>query len=95
MKIFKKGLLLFKNRKYIFDVTELQYKRVRLSFGMKVMRTLVWFALSLLITVVYVMIFRNLFGSPKEKLLSQQVENLRLQYSLVGRQLDNSMETLN
>ncbi|HAM09105.1 MAG: hypothetical protein A2X05_07345 [Bacteroidetes bacterium GWE2_41_25] len=94
MKIFKKGLLLFKNRKYIFDVTELQYKRVRLSFGMKVMRTLVWFALSLLITVVYVMIFRNLFGSPKEKLLSQQVENLRLQYSLVGRQLDNSMETL-
>jgi len=28
-------------------------------------------------------------------LLSQQVENLRLQYSLVGRQLDNSMATLN
>lgn len=62
---------------------------------MKLLRTLLWFALSLLITVTYVILFRNLFGSPKEKLLGQQVENLRLQYSLVGRQLDNSMATLN
>jgi murein DD-endopeptidase MepM/ murein hydrolase activator NlpD len=54
-----------------------------------------WFALSLLITVVYVIIFRSMFGSPKENLLSQQVDNLKLQYSLVGRQLENSMNMLN
>lgn len=36
-----------------------------------------------------------MFGSPKEKMLSQQVENLKLQYSLTGRQLDNSMASLN
>ena len=86
---------MFKSRKYILDLSDLQYKQVRLPFGMKVLRTLLWFVLSLLITVIYVTLFRNLFGSPKEKLLSQQVENLRLQYSLIGRQLDNSMTALN
>ena len=86
---------MFKSRKYILDLTDLQYKQVRLPFGMKVLRTLLWFALSLVITFFYVILFRSLFGSPKEKILSQQVENLKLQYSLVGRQLDNSMATLN
>jgi murein DD-endopeptidase MepM/ murein hydrolase activator NlpD len=86
---------LFKSRKYILDLSDLQYKQVRLPFGMKVLRMLMWFGLSLIITVVYVIIFRNIFGSPKERLLAQQVENLKLQYSIVGRQLDNSMATLN
>ena len=36
-----------------------------------------------------------MFGSPKEKMLSQQIENLKLQYSLVGRELDNSIAALN
>jgi murein DD-endopeptidase MepM/ murein hydrolase activator NlpD len=35
-----------------------------------------------------------MFGSPKEKMLTQQLENLKLQYSLIGRQLDRSVETL-
>jgi murein DD-endopeptidase MepM/ murein hydrolase activator NlpD len=36
-----------------------------------------------------------MFGSPKEKLLSQQVENMKLQYTLIGRELDNSLASLN
>ena len=42
-----------------------------------------------------VLYLRSIFGSPKEKMLSQQVENLKLQYSLIGRQLDNSIASLN
>jgi murein DD-endopeptidase MepM/ murein hydrolase activator NlpD len=86
---------LFRNRKYILDLSDLQYKQVRLSFKLKVLRMFMWFALSILITGIYVFIFRSLFGSPKEQMLSQQVDNLRLQYTLVGRQLDNSMSRLN
>jgi murein DD-endopeptidase MepM/ murein hydrolase activator NlpD len=56
---------------------------------------LLWFAISVGVSVVYVSVFRDLFGSPKEKLLARQVENLKLQYSLVGRQLDNSVAALN
>ena len=36
-----------------------------------------------------------MFGSPKERLLTMQVENLKLQYSIIGRQLDNSIASLN
>jgi murein DD-endopeptidase MepM/ murein hydrolase activator NlpD len=50
--------------------------------------------ISVLIAFFYAKIFQNIFGSPKEKLLTQQVENLKLQYSLVNRQLDNSLNAL-
>jgi hypothetical protein len=53
-----------------------------------------WFALSVIVTLFYVSIFRSIFGSPKEKLLAMQVENLKLQYSMLGRELDNSIALL-
>ncbi|HOW41824.1 MAG TPA: M23 family metallopeptidase [Bacteroidales bacterium] len=59
------------------------------------MRTFLWFMASVMMTLVYVFLFRSLFGSPKEKLLEQQVENLKLQFSLAGRELDRSLEELN
>jgi murein DD-endopeptidase MepM/ murein hydrolase activator NlpD len=48
-----------------------------------------------IIATMYGKVFENLFGSPKEKLLIQEVDNLKLQYSLIGRELNNSLETLN
>lgn len=44
---------------------------------------------------IYGTFFENTFGSPKERLLSAQIENMKLQYSLIGRELDNSIATLN
>jgi murein DD-endopeptidase MepM/ murein hydrolase activator NlpD len=61
---------------------------------MKLFRSLLWIAGSVLIAMFYSTIFENIFGSPKEKLLAQQIENLKLQYSLIGRELDNSMKSL-
>lgn len=86
---------MFRNRKYILDLSDLQYKQIRLPFKARLLRALMWFSLSVIITLVYVYIFRALFGSPKENLLTQQVDNLKLQYALVGRQLDNSVSMLN
>jgi murein DD-endopeptidase MepM/ murein hydrolase activator NlpD len=62
---------------------------------MKLLRSFLWVAGSLIISVIYGTIFENIFGSPKEKMLTQQVENMKLQYSLIGRELDNSMTSLN
>ncbi len=53
------------------------------------------FAGSLFIAVIYGKFIENTFGSPKEKMLTQQVENLKLQYTLIGRELDNSIASLN
>lgn len=61
----------------------------------KFMRLLLWFAGSLMMALLYSSFVDNIFGSPKERLLTQQIENLRLQYTLLGRELDNSIESLN
>ena len=83
-----------RNRKYFLDLSDLQFKQIRLPWKMKLFRSLLWIAGSVLIAMFYGIVFENLFGSPKEKLLTQQIENLKLQYSLIGRQLDNSMNSL-
>ncbi len=54
-----------------------------------------WFAATLLVALFYAVIIEKYFGSPKEKILTQQVENMKLQYSLMGRALDNSVASLN
>jgi murein DD-endopeptidase MepM/ murein hydrolase activator NlpD len=61
---------------------------------MKFLRIVLWTTLSILISLFYGVVFRSFFGSPKEKLLGRQMENLKLQYSIVGRELDNSVSAL-
>jgi murein DD-endopeptidase MepM/ murein hydrolase activator NlpD len=86
---------LLRNRKYVLDLSNLQYKQVRLPWKKKLLHIFLWFAVSLIVATIYGSVFENIFGSPKEKLLSQQVDNLKLQYSLIGRELDNSITSLN
>jgi murein DD-endopeptidase MepM/ murein hydrolase activator NlpD len=84
-----------RNRKYVLDLSDLQYKQVRLPWKVKIIRMIFWIALSVVISSFYGFVFRSVFGSPKEKLLTMQLEDLKLQYSLIGRQLDNSTASLN
>jgi murein DD-endopeptidase MepM/ murein hydrolase activator NlpD len=86
---------LLRNRKYVLDLSDLQYKQVRLHWKVKLLRLFLWFSLSVIVAIFYGTIFENLFGSPKEKILSQQVDNMKLQYSLIGRELENSTAALN
>ena len=86
---------MLRNRKYVLDLSNLQYKQVRLPWKKKLLHIFLWFAVSLIVATIYGSVFENIFGSPKEKLLSQQVDNLKLQYSLIGRELDNSVASLN
>ncbi|MDO9341613.1 MAG: M23 family metallopeptidase [Bacteroidales bacterium] len=86
---------MLRNRKYVFDLSDLQYKLVKLHWKVKLLRFFLWFSVSVIIAVFYGTVLENIVVSPKEKMLSQQVENMKLQYSLIGRELDNSMASLN
>lgn len=86
---------MLRNKKYVLDFSDLQYKQIRLPWKKKFMHVILWFAVSVIVAAIYGTFFENVFGSPKEKLLSQQIENLKLQYSLIGRELDNSVASLN
>ncbi|MDP3003718.1 MAG: M23 family metallopeptidase [Bacteroidales bacterium] len=86
---------MLRNRKYVFDLSDLQYKLVKLHWKVKLLRFFLWFSVSIIIAVLYGTVFENIVVSPKEKMLSQQVENMKLQYSLINRELDNSQASLN
>ncbi len=83
------------NPKYFLDTTDLQYKKVKLAWKVKLFRFTLWFALSIGVALIYGKLFNNIFGSPKEKLLGQEIENLKLQYTFLERQIDNSESILN
>jgi murein DD-endopeptidase MepM/ murein hydrolase activator NlpD len=59
------------------------------------LHVLAWVSASIVISVFYGTVFEKSFGSPKERMLTQQVENMKLQYSLVGRELESSVSALN
>jgi murein DD-endopeptidase MepM/ murein hydrolase activator NlpD len=79
-----------RHRKYFLDLNDLQYKQVRISFEKKLLRIALWFAATLAITLFYSTLFEKLFGSPKEAVLKQQIESIKLQYSLISREMDRS-----
>jgi hypothetical protein len=84
-----------RNRKYVLDLNDLQYKQVRLPWKKKLLRVVVWFAGTVAVAVFYGTIFENIFGSPEEKVLQQQIDNIKLQYALVGKQFENTTEIIN
>lgn len=83
-----------RNRKYFLDLNDLQYKQVRLPLVKKLLRIALWIAATIIITLFYSTLFGKIFGSPKEAVLNQQIENIRLQYSLANREMDRSISEI-
>ncbi len=82
------------NRKYFLDLSDLQFKQVRLHWKSKLIRFILYAIAIILITLFYTSIFNSRFGSSKERVLSQEIESIKLQYSIVGMQIDNSLKIL-
>jgi hypothetical protein len=82
-------------KKYFLDLTDLQFKQVKLPLKSKLFRFFLWFLASVAVTVFYTTVFSDLFGSSKERMLVQDIENLKLKFSLLGMSMDNSLKILN
>jgi murein DD-endopeptidase MepM/ murein hydrolase activator NlpD len=83
-----------KGKKYILDKGNLQFLQHRRTWGEKLIRISLFFGVSLMLTAAYGFVFDRLFGSPKEELLNQRVEVMKLRYSLLERKIDYSSEVL-
>jgi len=84
-----------RNKKYFLDHNKLQYRQVKLPWYKKLLKLFFWLAITIAITVIYGTIFEHFFGSPKEKLLNLQIDNLKFQYKLAEKKLDNAFNTMN
>jgi len=79
---------MFKRKRYVFDHANLQFLQHRHNGREKLVRFAVGLTVSIVFALFYSLIFHRLFGSPKEEILRQQVEELRLSYSLLERKVD-------
>jgi murein DD-endopeptidase MepM/ murein hydrolase activator NlpD len=85
---------MLKRKRYVFDTANLQFLHHRLRWSEKLLRFSFWFGLSVLSAVFYGFIFHHFFGSPKQDLLQQKVEEIKLNYSLLERKIDYSAAVL-
>lgn len=81
-------------RKYILDHNDLQFKQVRHPIWKLFVHALLWIAGSALISLIYIILIHNYFGSPKEHVLNQQIDDLKLKYSLAEREINLTMKAI-
>jgi murein DD-endopeptidase MepM/ murein hydrolase activator NlpD len=75
--------------KYKFNHESLSFDRIRLGAGEIFLRFLAYFVGSVIVAVIYWVIFAAFFDSPKEKALEREVQQLTIQYELINRELNN------
>lgn len=85
---------MLKRKSYVFDKANLQFLQHRRRWSEKLIRFSVGFGLSVLIAVCYGFIFQRFFGSPKQDLLQQRLEEIKLNYTILERRIDFSSAML-
>ncbi|MDX9695132.1 MAG: M23 family metallopeptidase, partial [Bacteroidales bacterium] len=80
--------------KYKFNRESLSYDKITLSIKQKVIRFLTYFFATLLIAIIYNVVFSSLFHTPKEKGLIRENQQLQTQYAELNKQFDLIDKTL-
>ncbi len=75
--------------KYKFNPESLSFDEVRLGVKALLLRGLAYIIGSMIIALVYWVIFASFFDSPKEKALKREVEQMTIQYDLIHRDMAN------
>jgi murein DD-endopeptidase MepM/ murein hydrolase activator NlpD len=75
--------------RYRFNPESLSFDKVRLGFRDVLLRGLAYLVGSLLVAVIYYLVFASFFDSPKEKALIREIDQLTLQYDIIHREMEN------
>ncbi|MFO7923222.1 MAG: M23 family metallopeptidase [Bacteroidales bacterium] len=75
--------------KYKFNPESLQYDRINHTFRDRFINFLTYFSASVVIAVVYFLVFSHFFDLPKERILKREVNQLSIQYEILNKQLDH------
>lgn len=80
---------MLKRKKYVFDAANLQYLQHRRKWNEKFLRFSVGFSVSVLLTLLYSVVYHHYFGHPHLEKLSQEIEAIKLDYKLLERKIDS------
>jgi len=79
---------MLKRKKYVFDTANLQFLQHRRKWSEKLVRFSIFLAVSVLLTLLYSLVFHYYFGHPQLDRLSQKIEETKLNYNLLERKID-------
>jgi murein DD-endopeptidase MepM/ murein hydrolase activator NlpD len=80
--------------KYKFNPDSLSFDKIRLGIRALLVRFLAYFIGSVMVALIYWVIFAAFFDSPKEKALKRDVEQMTIQYDLIHREMTNVEKVL-
>lgn len=80
--------------KYKFNHETLSFDKMRLGMKEMALRFLAFFAGSVILAVIYVLLFASVFDTPKEKALKREIAQLALQYEIMNREMGNVEKVL-
>jgi hypothetical protein len=75
--------------KYKFNPESLSFDKVKLGVKALLFRLLAYFVGSVMIALIYWVVFASFFDSPKEKALKREVEQMTIQYDLIHREMSS------
>jgi len=80
--------------KFRFNPATLSYDRVTTTFREKIIRTGKMFAASIVISVVYYAVYSRIYDTPKERVLINQLEDIKFNYQKLSQNLDHIDDVL-
>ena len=75
--------------KYRYNPASLSYDRVTTSFKERMIKTGIMFAVSIVISFVYYAVYSRIYDTPKERILINQLENLKFNYQMLSQNLEH------
>lgn len=80
--------------KYRFNPESLSFDKVRTSFRFWLLKAITFFTASIVIFIIYFLIFQHFFDSPKEKSLRRELDSKNLQFELMQKRLEQMQNVL-
>ena len=80
--------------KYKYNPRTVKYEKVKLTWKDKLLRFFTYFTATLILALLYNMIFSAFFDTPKEKALVRENKQLELQYEILNKKFDLVENTL-
>lgn len=80
--------------KYKFNPDSLSFDKIRLGIKELLLRLLAYLTGSIIIAIIYWVVFASIFDSPKEKALKREVAQLTIQYDLIHMEMSNIEKVL-
>lgn len=80
--------------KYYYDPKTLSYRKIEKGAAYQARQTLLYLASAALLGLIFYFVADNFIDSPKEKRLRRELENMKLQYSILNQRLDHLNKVL-